>query len=421
MNDEPQHFEGFDAYRRPDGSQRPDASRGLDDAGTDIAFGGRRPRSRRTTAPRWPLARRRLTIGAVALLVIAIAVVVERRAGNDASPPTSVPATVAFDGPATSATRSTVAIANPGLDESTAPVSSGPRQTPLLANTSGWGLFISQYDTDGRTATVGRIDLATGAVTPVGRTFTNGVSVLIGSGDVATALSSADLGGATQAAPGPDGAVWVIDDSTPGASSPPTMRLLRPHTSVAPEVLATVDMSASGIGYLAGSTAEGAPVYSGPDGTLFAFDATTNTSERVASGSVMSYQRGNYSTIDCDEIGHCTVSIHGPTDTLTLDYFQGMRVSIAPDGTHALVGDIGGNPNQLNVVDLHTGASRSDITLSGIDVTHSFSAAWTPDSSTVVFLGNRSLLVVPVLARQLGSPITLPDDFLDYDSLLGIA
>ena len=421
MKDAQQHSEGFDEYQRPDGSQRPDESRGFDDAGTDIAFGGRRQRSTRTTAPQWPLARRRLTIGAVAVLVIVIAIAIERRAGNDASPPTSVPTTLPLVGPATSATRSTEPVAAPGLGESTAPVSSGPRQTPLLANTHGWGLFISQYDIDGRTATVGRIDLATGAVAAVGRTFTNGLSVLIGSGDVATALSSADLGGATQAAPGPDGALWVIDASASGDSSPPTMRLVRPHTSVAPDVLATVDMSTSGIGYLAGSTAEGAPVYPGPDGTLFAFDVATNSSRRVASGSVMSYERGNYSTIDCDEIGHCTVSIHGSSDTLTLDYFQGMRVSIAPDGTHALVGDIGGNPNLLNVVDLHTGASRSDITLSGIDVTQSFSAAWTPDSSTVVFLGNRSLLVVPVSARQLGNPITLPDDFLHDNSLLGIA
>ena len=396
--------DGFDDFRAVDAVRR------LDEAGADIAFGGRIARRSKAKSGSSRSSRRHLAIGAVAVLVVAIAVV-ERDAGNDASP-SSAPATVPSVRSATTTVTATT----------TAPsVSSRPQNTPLLANSNGWGLFIAQQDHVGSIATVERIDLASGTVGTVARTFTNGFSVLVGKGTDATVLTAADLGGATQAVPGPNGALWVIDDSTIDPTSQRTMRLVQPHPGASPEVVSTIDVSSSGISYLAGSTAAGDPVYSGPDGTYFEFDPVTNNSKRVASGAVMSYEDGNYSTIDCDDVGHCTVSIHGPTDTLTLDYFHGMEVSIAPDGTHALVGNIGGNPNRLNVVDLHTGTSRSDITLSGVDVTQSFSAAWTPDSSAVIILADSAMLVVPVAARQLGSPISLPADFLNVNSLLGIA
>lgn len=291
----------------------------------------------------------------------------------------------------------------------------------MLANQNGWGLFVMERDHQSGVGTIRRIDLASGDVTEFDEPFVDGLVVLTGSGSHIALTSASDVGGATQMTSGPDDDVWVTDSD---ASSAPSrrLRLVRPETGGPPRTLGSFDTTSLGFRFLVGSTATGDAVFAGADGTYFAFGLTRRTPKRLATGALVSlFDRGNYSTINCDAAGACHVTIQGGDNAqMTIGYDPGVEVSIAPDGNHALVIRTHSTIRSLEMLDLRAGAPIAGRSGSGGGDNVSISATWTPDSSEAFVLTDRR--IIPVRTDGALTPdIQLSDDFRPDDSLVGIA
>ncbi len=255
----------------------------------------------------------------------------------------------------------------------------------LLENRNDWGLFVLRQHSVGP-STIARIDMATGDLTETEGSFNTRTNLLFGTGTHALVLSDSDLESATQAVPGPDGTIWTVDDDLSSRGAPQVMRLLRPHPGAAATALTSYDISSLGIVYLVGSTVDGDPIYAAQDGTYFAFHPIDGTSTRLSGSGGMYFDHGNIAAVTCDATADCSIVLRAGAFERTIPYSRSTRVSISPDGTHALVWGSAEDPAFCHMLDLRTGSETATTVRYTTPMNSTAAAVWTPDSSVVVVL-----------------------------------
>lgn len=348
-----------------------------DDPGTDLEFGRTgRQRDRRSTDGRWRSPRCIVWAGVLgtALAVAAVALVNM----DDSTTKSEAPLSTNVAAPQTT---------NAAAARTTNAAAAAVLRTvgPLRENRNGWGLFVLHQHSVGP-STIGRIDMATGDLTETDGSFNSRTNLLYGSGAHALVLSDSDLESATQAVPGPDGTIWTVDEDLSSRGAPQVMRLLRPHPGAAVTALTSYDISSLGMVYLAGSTAAGDPIYAAQDGTYFSFHANDGTSTRLSGSGGMYFDHGNIAMVKCDVGANCSIVLRGGQFERTIPYSRSTRVSISPDGAHALVWGAVEDPDFCHMLDLRTGSDTATAVRYTTAMNSTAATAWTPDSSVVVVL-----------------------------------
>jgi hypothetical protein len=386
----------------------------LDRAGTDVQFGGRRRHSRASQVPRrWPT--KWWPVAAIVVAALTTSLVVHHQAGLHSAPTTTV----------AQPTVSPTTVLRPVRSTESAP-STQAQTGRLLANDLEWGLFFQLQSSSGLASTK-RIDLDTGVITDgdppsVSGDFGYSAFGVTGSGSNAYVVSTADLGGATSAAPGPNGTTWAIGQDLNNSTY--RLNLLQTRRGSQPAVLDTFDLAGLDVQpqYLVGSTANGEPLFFGTDRSVFALRPQTRTLSRFApAGLVTIVDHGRYAIVRCDTTATCVLELHGGATTASVDFGAYMTASISPDGMHALILGSVHQPDFVHLIDLRTGVDTVTVEPFNIDDQQGRGAAWTPDSSTVFVVSARRQIVGISADGRSSSHSALPDGFNTDDFLVGIA